>query len=334
MIASLCVSNFISTIVAYNASLWMIDPTMSLVKTHKDIAPLNPLWNLQLPVLVKNNIALLLGVLLGAFVSYKNVRLVNRFAEICSTLSMFFLSRIFVPILPLFILGFMLKLSYDQVIFDIIKNNFSSVLSIIGVIVTYLATLFLIASGFSINKFLNLIKNIVPPALTAFTTMSSAAALPLSLKAAEANTGNPNASNVVMPTTVNIHLVGDSISIPMMAIIVLSSFGYGFPDFSSYLEFAIYFVMAKFAVAAVPGGGILVMVPILESKLGFTGEMSGLITAFYILLDPIISSANVIGNNAFCMFFTKAMEKLALTKGREQQNVICGSENTPLTTTS
>lgn len=60
-----------------------------------------------------------------------------------------------------------------------------------------------------------------------------------------------------------------------------------------------YFVLAKFSVAAVPGGGILVMLPILEAYLGLNGEMLSLITALYLLFDPVITCANILGNGAF-----------------------------------
>lgn len=47
------------------------------------------------------------------------------------------------------------------------------------------------------------------------------------------------------------------------------------------------------------------MIPILEKYLGFTPEMLSLITALYILFDPIITSANVLGNGAFAQLFEK-----------------------------
>jgi Na+/H+-dicarboxylate symporter len=100
---------------------------------------------------------------------------------------------------------------------------------------------------------------------------------------------------------VNIHLIGDCFAIPIFAFAIMKSFGIAEPAFASYLIFAGYFVMAKFSVAAVPGGGILVMLPILETYLGFNGEMLSLITALYILFDPLITSANVLGNGGFAM---------------------------------
>ena len=41
------------------------------------------------------------------------------------------------------------------------------------------------------------------------------------------------------------------------------------------------------------------MLPILHSYLGFNTEMMSLITALYILFDPMITCVNILGNGAF-----------------------------------
>ena len=46
------------------------------------------------------------------------------------------------------------------------------------------------------------------------------------------------------------------------------------------------------------------MLPILEAHLGFNSDMMSLITALYILFDPVITSANVLGNGGFSMVIT------------------------------
>ena len=90
-----------------------------------------------------------------------------------------------------------------------------------------------------------------------------------------------------------------------MALAILLSFGGDLPSFSDYLIFASFFVLAKFAVAAVPGGGILVMLPILEKYLGFSGEMLSLITMLYMMFDPVLTASNVMGNGSFVMLISK-----------------------------
>ena len=47
------------------------------------------------------------------------------------------------------------------------------------------------------------------------------------------------------------------------------------------------------------------MLPVLEQHLSFSPMMLSLITTLYIIFDPLITSANVLGNGAFAMFFSK-----------------------------
>ena len=115
-----------------------------------------------------------------------------------------------------------------------------------------------------------------------------------------------------MTATVNIHLIGDCFAIPILAYAVLKSYGVTEPSLIHYTVFACYFVLAKFSVASIPGGGILVMLPILESYLGFDSAMLSLITALYILFDPVITCANVLGNGAFA----KMMDQIWIYRKR------------------
>ena len=144
--------------------------------------------------------------------------------------------------------------------------------------------------------------------------MSSVAAMPLTLVGVEKNAKNPEVSRSIIPATVNIHLIGDCFAIPIFAFAILKSFGVLEPSCFNYIVFAFYFVLAKFSVAAVPGGGILVMLPILETYLGFNGEMLSLITTLYILFDPLITSANILGNGAFALCIGNKIKEKDLTQ--------------------
>lgn len=145
----------------------------------------------------------------------------------------------------------------------------------------------------------------LPAAITGFCTMSSATAMPLTLIGVEKNAHNPDLARSIVPATVNVHLIGDCFAIPIFAYAILKNFGFAEPSLISYLIFAGYFVFAKFSVAAIPGGGVLVMLPILETNLGFNSEMLSLITALYVLFDPIITCANVFGNGGFALVMSK-----------------------------
>jgi Na+/H+-dicarboxylate symporter len=128
--------------------------------------------------------------------------------------------------------------------------------------------------------------------------------MPLTVIGVKKMTNNDDRVDGLVPATVNVHLVGDCFAIPLMALGTMVSFGLEFPNYGTYGLFVVYFVLAKFAVAAVPGGGVLVMLPILEKYLHFSPDMLSLITALYVIFDPIITSVNIFGNGAFTVGFT------------------------------
>ncbi len=72
--------------------------------------------------------------------------------------------------------------------------------------------------------------------------------------------------------------------------------------------------MAKFTVAAIPGGSVVIAIPILEKYLGFTPEMSALMMSLYVLVDPFSTTTNVLGNGAFSLMMTKLFSPLVKPK--------------------
>ena len=221
--------------------------------------------------------------------------------------------------MPIFILGFTLKLENDQVLQLLCQNYLAIFLIIFCSAFGYILLAYGFLNRFQVKAWWFSLKNMAPAVLSGFSTMSSAAAMPMTLLAAEKNTSRPEISGSVIPATVNIHLVGDCFAIPIFALAILLSFDGAIPDLKIYAAFSLYFILAKFAVAGVPGGGILVMLPVLEQHLGFSGEMLSLITALYIIFDPIVTAANVMGNGAFAIFFVKIFDSLSrIFKKRSQ----------------
>ncbi len=305
-----CLSNLISTLIAYgigSLELVSLETTFHGVQLAKE---LTPLWNFEFPAWIPNDYALYLGFLAGSLFSFFPKPAAYRFSEHARRWVTLFLEKIFIPILPIFALGFILKMQHDGILIQIIESYLPLLLIIILTYVVYLAFLFMLAANFNYSQWLKYIKNILPVALMGFSTMSSLATMPLTIKAAEKNTNNIDLARAIIPATVNIHLIGVAIAIPLMALCILLNFGHAFPTFIVYLTFALYFVAAQFAIAAVPGGGILVMLPILETHLSFSGEMSALITALYILFDPAITITNVLGNSALVIIISKVFKKL------------------------
>ena len=162
-----------------------------------------------------------------------------------------------------------------------------------------------VAASFKRDRIIEILKNALPAIVTAFSTMSSAAALPLSLEAAEKNTKDKVLADAVMPLTLNFHMVGDTIIVPIMAMLVLLAFNHPLPSISEFILFGIFFVLNKFAGGGVPSGTIMVTVPVLKQYFGFDDSMTAFIIALYGVIDPIATSGNVAANNFFVVIFQK-----------------------------
>lgn len=299
ILCSICVSNFLSTMISYSVGsiAYKFDLTMPFPSEGTE---LQPAWIVLLPKWVGNDHAMLAGLFFGIVLSFWKplwaTALSMRIDRIVSCFLKWFLC-----VIPLFIAGFVVKMYHDNVMMYIIQN-YSIIFSLTACSVfVYIALIYALACRGRGLSFMQSLKNMVPAAIAGFGSMSSVAAMPLTLLGVEKNSKNPDLARSIIPVTVNIHLIGDCFAIPIFAFAVMKSFGVAEPVFLSYLIFAGYFVLAKFSVAAVPGGGILVMLPILEHYLGFDPTMLSLITALYILFDPIITCANVLGNGGFAM---------------------------------
>lgn len=307
LLGAVCCSNFLSTLISYQigSAIYKANLSLSLPLASQELVPA---WTFALPKWIANDHAMFAGLILGIFCSFIRPKLASQLADIFDKVVNRLL-KVIVAIIPLFIAGFMVKLVHDKVLQNMI-HEYALIMSLVALSVfSYILFIYSVANSFRLKPFMESLRNMFPAAITAFGSMSSAATLPLTILATEKNTQDPPLTRLVIPTTVNIHLMGDCFAIPIFAFAILKNFNLVEPEFLSYLIFALYFVLAKFSVAAIPGGGILVMLPILESHLGFTGEMSSLITALYILFDPIITCANVMGNGGFAQLLSRLKKR-------------------------
>lgn len=296
--AGICFSNFISTFMSHYIGSLVYQMDFTLIKPKENLMTFTPYWNLVLPKLIDNDKAMLFGLVLGALGAWIKHPLLKKTADHLANWVNKILS-LFSFVIPFFVIGFVLKLQHEGIMFTIIKDYASIFILVALAQFGYILLMYFSANQFSKNATLSALKNMLPAAIAGFSTMSSASAMPLTLLGVQKNSKDPAFARAVIPATVNIHLVGDCFAIPIFAYAVLKNYGLAEPLLLDYIIFACYFVLAKFSVAGVPGGGIFVMLPILEKHLGFNAEMMSMITALYLLFDPLITSANVLGNGAF-----------------------------------
>ena len=326
LLTTVFISNFLSTQVGFAAGL----SASKYIHAAQGLAGndftkiLIPTWDFTLHPLISNQLALLLGLGGGIVVSMlrnlaesKKLRTLilitkrfETFTEILKKLSTFFLMKMFIPAVPLFILGYILKLQYDGALGQII-SSYAPVFILTAIVqFSYVIFLFGIVNKFNPSRWYNQVRNTVPAVITGLTTISSAAALPLTLQAAERNTQNPNMSRVIVTSTVNIHMIGNLIAVPILAVITMANFGIPYPGIETFIICGLGCALAQFAAAGVPGGGVLVMLPLLEQYLGFTGEMSSMLTALYLFFDTLIAGSNTIGGVWLAVALNKLYKKL------------------------
>lgn len=228
-----------------------------------------------------------------------------------------FLEKVFIPLLPLYMLGAILKITHEIDFVSLLPIFGDMILVIFIIQITYIGILFFIGSGGNFLQTITAIKNAIPAGIVGFSTMSSLTTMPVTLKAAEKNTQDPAISKITISTTVNCHDVGECISLPMIALMIIYMKTGAFPPFDAYLYFAFFVSLAQFSGVSVPGGSIIVMLPMLIQYLGFSDEMSSIIIAMSICTDPLGTANNVLGNSAFVMIISKLQKKLQF-KSRKQ----------------
>lgn len=275
---------------------------------------IKPLFGLPITKIVDNNIALLAGLVMGIILAFfQHQSLISGFKKARET-SVRILRKTLTPIIPLFIFGFMLKLQKEDLLEQMIVVYSKVFIVILITMILYITAMYTILAKGNIIKAFKTMQAFFPAAITAFSTMSSMAAYPVTLECAQKTSNNIRLTQGILTSTVNIHLMGVGIAIPIMAMTVMMYFGQPFPSLWSYSVFAFFLITAKFTVAAIPGGSVVIAIPILQDHLGFTPEMSALMMSLYVLVDPFSTTTNVLGNGAFSLIMTKLFSPLVRHK--------------------
>ena len=270
---------------------------------------IKPFFTISLPVL-SSKYVLLSAIGLGLFFSFFRSPLVERSINRFKYWIECILTYSVIPLLPVYVTGFLLKIKFEGTFAKLAQQYGGTCALIVAVQVCYLGWLYFVASGFSVKRAVRAINTAFPSYLAAFSTMSSTAALPVSIDSAEKNTGNRGLSHVAMPIMANIHLLGDAIGTPILAMVTMSLFLGHLPPLLPYLIFVFYFCTTMFAASGIPAGGLIVVIPVLISQLGFTQDMISVITTLYLLLDSFGTAANVMGDGALVMLVNKVLKRL------------------------
>ncbi len=312
LIASIFLSNSIIALLTYLVGAVAVPLVVQGMSTDSFAisTAIEPLYRFALPAVISSENALLLAVVVGILLSFMQMPGFERSLRVLKACVERFLNCYFIPFLPLYVFGFLLEIHHKGVFASLFIHYGKAFIIIFAAQLIFIVLYYLLAAQGSIKRMWQYISNALPSYVTAFSTMSSTVTIPVSIECADKNISNKPLAEISMPIMANIHLVGDSISTPLLALVTMSLFLGHMPDIVTYAKFVFYFCTAMLAVSGIPGGGIIVMIPILISQLGFTQHMVSIITALYLLLDPFGTAANVMGDGALVILVNKLLKRL------------------------
>lgn len=292
-------------------------PSSEATQVAKDLPALEPYFYIPFPKLISIDVALLLGAIAGLYGAFFGQEKLAKWGATARHIIQMGLTKVFVPLVPLYVVGFLFKVQHDESLLELFTGYGPVILLIMGIQAVAVILFFFVANLGNLRATRETFGNAVPSGLVAFSTMSSMATLPMTLEAAEENTENKAVAEIMIPATINIHHVGDSLALPILITITMVMGGFEVMDYGTFLLFTLYFMVAKFGVPGVPGGELMAIVPILTGFLGFTDPMLGLITTLYLLLDPAGTVTNVLCNGGVTILMDKICGRMKAFKDVE-----------------
>ena len=278
---------------------------ISLTENAKE---LKPYFEIEFPPFFDVMPALVFSFLFGIGLSKLKNSTFEKFADDFENIITFLIQAVIIPLLPLFIFGIFLNMTYSGQVM-VILNVFLKIIGVIFLLhVILLLIQFIVAGAIAKKNPIVLLKNMLPAYFTALGTQSSAATIPVTLEQTKKNGVEDEIANFSIPLCATIHLSGSMIKIVMCCIALMLI--QGMPvDFIQFFGFMLMLGIAMVAAPGVPGGAIMAAIGIIGSMLGFSPENQALMIALYIAMDSFGTAGNVTGDGAIAIVLDRFFGK-------------------------
>lgn len=319
--ALVIVSNTLSVMTAYGVANFVLGNLGNIsFKVATDSVLIYPLWKMPNLVLLTADKAMLSGLIAGILCNIFKINILGSFVNSLKKLSTKVLNVLFIPFLPIYVFGFVLKIGFEGTLKTLATAYAPVFFLSLAVIHSYLFLAYFIGCGGNLKATFAAIKNMIPAWITGFSTMSSAATLPITLECVEKNTNNQKLTHFVVPSTANIHMIGDGINITLTALALLVMSGAKMPTLLEFLPYLGAYIFTKFSGSGVPGGGMIILLPVVEQHLGLSPDLCSLVATLYILQDSLMTASNVAGNGALALIAKRVFGKIAYVNNYTEQS--------------
>lgn len=282
--------------------------TQSAADIQESSKVLTPYFQLQIPPLFDVMSALVLAFLVGIGLARINKSTLSAAADDFENIITFLIERLIIPLLPVFIFGIFLDMTYTGKV-GMILHVFITIIGVIFAIhILLLLIQFLIAGIIGRKNPFKLLMTMMPAYFTALGTQSSAATIPVTLAQAKKAGVSEDIANFVIPLCATIHLAGSTLKI--VACVVALMIMQGMPiDFMQLAGFICMLGVTMIAAPGVPGGAIMAAIGIISSMLGFDLENQALMISLYIAMDSFGTACNVTGDGAIAVVINALPKK-------------------------
>lgn len=307
--------SYLSTIIAGITALFVvswvfpmfINESTSIVDTSG--AELEPLFEVAVPVMFEVTTAIVFAFIFGISISWlrteKNSYTMYNFFDELNIIVNLTLEKFIIPLLPFFIFGNFVNLSYAGTFTTILSVFWRVFLIILALHWVFIILWFVLAGSYAGKNPITLTKNQIPAYLAAVGLQSSAASIPFSLEAAEKNGVSKKIRDFVIPFCATAHLMGSTITITSCVVAVLMMNGMPY-DFGIMAPFIMILGVAMVAAPGAPGGAIMAALPFLYMVgIDPSGGMATLLISLYIAQDSFGTAANISGDNAIALVIDK-----------------------------
>ena len=217
---------------------------------------------------------------------------------------------------PIGVFALLASMRFD---FELIKTlGVYSLNVVLALVLMVFAVYFLLLKFFTRIRIRPFFKGILPAQLLAFSTSSSAATLPVTMKCVEQNLGvSEEVSSFVLPLGATVNMDGTSIHQGVSAVFIAQAFGIAL-SLEQQLTILFTAVLASIGTAAVPGAGIIMLIIVLQS-VGLDPAGLALILAVDRPLDMLRTVVNITGDTVVASIVANSEDKLDISVANDPE---------------
>lgn len=263
-------------------------------------------FQLEIPQIMSVMSALAFSILIGLAATWTKADTVIRLLDEFQQIVLMIVSKIVIPILPVFIALTFWSLAYEGTITKQLPVFLKVVLIVMIGHFIWMTVLYTVGGIYSGNNPWKVVKHYGPAYITAVGTMSSAATLAVALKCARKSEPvlRDDMVSFGIPLFANIHLCG-SVLTEVFFVMTVSQILYGkVPSVGTMILFCA--LLGIFAIGApgVPGGTVMASLGLITGVLGFDATGTALMLTIFALQDSFGTACNVTGDGALTMILT------------------------------